>query len=501
MGVASACSLALSYAGQASHAAVGSDPLLQTICAQTDATTLAVDNLFLLSSTYLVFVMQLGFAMLCAGSVRAKNALNIMLTNVLDAASGALSYYLFGFAFAFGTGASTNSFIGNYYFCLRGFPDAEVGYDYSFFLFQWAFAIASAGITSGSIAERTQFVAYLIFSFFQSGFVYPIVSRWLWSSNGWMSASADAGSLLLGSGAVDFAGSGVVHMVGGIAGFWGALIEGPRIGRFDAYGRPNKSMRAHNATLVVLGTFILWFGWYGFNGGSFIHILVPSSSSSFLGFWSGVGRTALTTTLSGSTAALTTLFAKRLIDGHWSVLDVCNGLLGGFVGITAGCAVVAPWAAIICGFVSAWVLIGLNVLALRFRFDDPLEAAQLHGGCGLWGIIFVGLFAEKTYLEDYYTSRPGSNYGILLGGGWRLLIAQVIEAATIICWTSITMGPLFLALRYFNVLRTDGDDEVQGLDYSNHGGYAYGSFLGNKINFKEPSSHDDGTSYALLAGT
>ncbi|KAI5072548.1 hypothetical protein GOP47_0012654 [Adiantum capillus-veneris] len=446
--------------------------LLQKMCTQLESTTLAVDNLYLLSSAYLVFIMQLGFAMLCAGSVRAKNALNIMLTNVLDAASGAVSYYLFGFAFAFGTGTSTNSFIGNYFFCLRGFPDAEVGYDYSFFLFQWAFAIASAGITSGSIAERTQFVAYLIFSFFQTGFVYPVVSRWLWSTNGWLSASADVGNLLLGSGAVDFAGSGVVHMVGGIAGFWGALIEGPRIGRFDADGRPSKSMRAHNATLVVLGTFILWFGWFGFNGGSFIHILVPSTSSSFLGYWSGVGRTALTTTLAGSTAGLTTLFAKKMLGGHWSVLDVCNGLLGGFVGITAA----------------------------RLRFDDPLEAAQLHGGCGLWGIIFVGLFADKTYLEDYYTSRPSSNYGLLLGGGWLLLSAQIIEALTIIGWTSITMGPLFLALHYFNLLRIDSDDELQGLDCSNHGGYAYGSFLGKSIDDFEGASRG-GHHYSLLGGS
>ncbi|MCO5606698.1 hypothetical protein L7F22_060887 [Adiantum nelumboides] len=477
-----------------------SNLLLQKMCTQLESTTLAVDNLYLLSSAYLVFIMQLGFAMLCAGSVRAKNALNIMLTNVLDAASGALSYYLFGFAFAFGAGASSNSFIGSGYFCLIGFPDAEVGYDYSFFLFQWAFAIASAGITSGSIAERTQFVAYLIFSFFQTGFVYPVVSRWLWSPDGWLSASADTGNLLLGSGAVDFAGSGVVHMVGGIAGFWGAIIEGARIGRFDAYGRPSKSMRAHNATLVVLGTFILWFGWFGFNGGSFLHILVPSTSSSFLGYWSGVGRTALTTTLAGSTAGLTTLFAKKVLGGHWSVLDVCNGLLGGFVGITAGCAVVAPWAAIVCGFVSAWILIGLNTLAAHLHFDDPLEAAQLHGGCGLWGIIFVGLFADKTYLEDFYTSRSSSNYGLLLGGGWRLLSAQLIEALTIIGWTSITMGPLFLALHYFNLLRINLDDELQGLDCSNHGGYAYGSFLEKSIDGFEGASQS-GSKYSLLVGS
>lgn len=423
--------------------------------------------MYLLMSAYLVFIMQLGFAMLCAGSVRAKNTLNIMLTNVLDAASGAISYYLFGFAFAFGTGTSTNSFIGNYFFALTNFPNEAAGFDYSFFIFEWAFAIASAGITSGSIAERTQFGAYLLFSFFQTGFVYPIVSRWLWSSDGWISAT-NTSNLLFGTGAIDFAGSGVVHMVGGIAGLWGALIEGPRVGRFDAEGKL-REMKGHNATLVVLGTFILWFGWYGFNGGSFLRILVAYDS--FTGNWTGVGRTAVTTTLAGSSAGLMTLFAKRAVGGHWSVADVCNGVLGGFVAITAGCAVVAPWAAIVCGVLAAWVLIGLNWLAAKLKFDDPLEAAQLHGGCGLLGLLFVGLFAEPTYLEQVYGTSIGG--GVLLGGGWSLLAAQAVAAVAIAAWTSVTMGPLFWGLHTFNLLRVPREHELEGMDMSSHGGRAY----------------------------
>jgi Amt family ammonium transporter len=335
---------------------------LDGVSAQLLATNYAVDNTYLLFSAYLVFAMQLGFAMLCAGSVRAKNTMNIMLTNVLDAACGGLSYYLFGYAFAFGLGGSSNGFIGHYNFGLKDIPNST--FDYSFFLFQWAFAIAAAGITSGSIAERTQFVAYLVYSSVLTGFVYPIVSHWVWSSDGWLSATKTVGpgSLLFGTGAIDFAGSGVVHMVGGVAGLWGALIEGPRIGRFDKSGN-SMIFRGHSATLVVLGTFLLWFGWYGFNPGSFVKILVPYAGSTFKGNWSGVGRTAVTTTLAGSTAAVTTLFGKRLLDGHWNVLDVCNGMLGGFAAITAGCSVVSPWASIICGFGSAWVLIGLNKLA------------------------------------------------------------------------------------------------------------------------------------------
>ena len=218
--------------------------------------------------------MQLGFAMLCAGSVRAKNTMNIMLTNVLDAAAGGVFYYLFGFAFAFGT--PSNGFIGKHFFGLKDVP--AVNFDYSYFLYQWAFAIAAAGITSGSIAERTQFVAYLIYSSFLTGFVYPVVSHWFWSGDGWASAT-NTGNLLFGTGVIDFAGSGVVHMVGGIAGLWGALIEGPRIGRFDHSGRA-VALRGHSASLVVLGTFMLWFGWYGFNPGSFTKILSPYDSGS-----------------------------------------------------------------------------------------------------------------------------------------------------------------------------------------------------------------------------
>lgn len=443
---------------------------LDGISTQLGYTNLAVDNSYLLFSTYLVFSMQLGFAMLCAGSVRAKNTMNIMLTNVLDAACGGISYYVFGFAFAFGTGSGANAFIGHHNWGLYDVPNAN--FDYSFFLFQWAFAIAAAGITSGSIAERTQFVAYLVYSSVLTGFVYPIVSHWMWSSDGWLSATKTIGpgSLLFGSGAIDFAGSGVVHMVGGIAGFWGAFIEGPRIGRFDKSGS-GVNFRGHSATLVVLGTFLLWFGWYGFNPGSFVKILVPYGG--FRGNWSGVGRTAVTTTLAGSTAGVTTLFGKRLLDGHWNVQDVCNGVLGGFAAITASCSVVAPWASILCGFGSAWVLIGLNRLAAKLHYDDPLEAAQLHAGCGAWGLLFVGLFAEKNYVQEIYGGNPDRPYGLFMGGGGKLLAAQIIEILAITGWVSVTMGALFFVMHKFRLLRITPEDELAGMDATRHGGSAY----------------------------
>ncbi|KAI3459058.1 hypothetical protein Pfo_015721 [Paulownia fortunei] len=446
------------------------------ICSRFDAVsaklsdaTYAIDNTYLLFSAYLVFSMQLGFAMLCAGSVRAKNTMNIMLTNVLDAAAGGLSYYLFGYAFAFG--GPSNGFIGKHFFGLKGFPSPTA--DYSFFLYQWAFAIATAGITSGSIAERTQFVAYLIYSSFLTGFVYPIVSYWFWSGDGWAGAAKSDGNLLFGSGVIDFAGSGVIHMVGGIAGLWGSLIEGPRIGRFDRTGR-SVALRGHSASLVVLGSFLLWFGWYGFNPGSFFTISKSyGTRGAYYGQWSGVGRTAVTTTLAGSTAALTTLFGKRFLAGHWNVVDVCNGLLGGFAAITSGCSVVEPWAAIICGFVAAWVLIGFNKLAEKLEYDDPLEAAQLHGGCGTWGVLFTGLFAKKAYVNEVYPGKPDRPYGLFMGGGGKLLAAQIIQILVIIGWVTATMAPLFLALHKLRLLRISSEDEMAGMDMTRHGGMAY----------------------------
>ncbi|KAG6412856.1 hypothetical protein SASPL_125548 [Salvia splendens] len=325
----------------------------------------SINAIYLLFSAYLVFVMQLGFAMLCAGSVRAKNAMNILLTNVVDAAVGSLSYFLFGFAFAFGEGPSKNPFIGTSYFALKDVPTAS--YDYSFFLYQWAFSIAVA------------------------------VAHWVWSSSGWLSPNSSL--RLFGSGAIDFAGSGAVHLVGGIAWLCGCIIEGPRVGRFDAFGK-SVIMRAldlsgahgshHHA-----GRFHCWDS----------HVVWAADAGGPLG-----------------------------------ALAVCNGVLGGFVAITSGCAVVEPWAAIVCGFFAAWVLIGLNVLALKLKIDDPLEAAQLHGGDG--------------------------HMGCWLG-------AQLVELVVILVWVSVTMGPLFYLLHWLRILRISIDEEVAGLDISSHGGYAY----------------------------
>jgi Amt family ammonium transporter len=441
--------------------ALGANGLEATnlLCENFQALADGVDTGFLLFSAYLVFSMQIGFAMLCAGFVRAKNALNILLCNVLDAAAGGISYYLFGYAFAYGTGKNANGFIGVSNFAMHDFTD------YRTWIFQWSFAIACAGITSGSIAERTKFQAYLIYSSFLTGFVYPVVSHWVWSPDGWLCAYKADGDYLFDVGVIDLAGSGVVHMVGGIAGFWAATIEGPRLGRFDKGGK-SLEIRGHSGTLVVLGTFLLWFGWYGFNPGSQLSIIGSNSTV--------VGRIAVCTTLCGAASGVTTLFARRIIDGHWTVQDSCNGLLAGFASITAGAHVLEPWAAVLCGFCTAWVFLGLCKLMPRFRYDDPLEAFQLHGGCGAFGVFYVGLLAKKEFILQAYANKDDSTpYGLFYGGGGKLFAAQIVDILVIAGWVSALMGPLFFLLHSAGWLRVSPDVEIAGMDVSKHGGSAY----------------------------
>ena len=233
--------------------------------------------------------------------------------------------------------------------------------------FQWAFSAAAATIVSGSVAERTAFQAYLGYSFFLTAFVYPVVVHWVWDSNGWLTAFKPTDKLF-DCGMYDFAGSGVVHMTGGVAGLMGAMIVGPRTGRFGPDGRV-VAMPGHNASLVVLGTFILWVGWYGFN---------PGSQLAIIGSEAVVARTAVSTTLSAAAGGVTAMAINYGLYHVWDLIAVCNGVLAGLVGITAGCSVTEPWTAIVCGFISAWVIHGAGKLLLKLKIDDPLEAAPMH---------------------------------------------------------------------------------------------------------------------------
>mmetsp|Transcript_36817 Transcript_36817/g.80214 ORF Transcript_36817/g.80214 Transcript_36817/m.80214 type:complete len:491 (-) Transcript_36817:147-1619(-) len=441
--------------------------LTEVLCAMKASTEAAqeaadgvggsLDGSFMLANTYLVFFMQAGFAMLCAGSVRSKNCMNILLKNVLDACFGAPMYWAFGYAFAYGEGSSTNGFIGNNDFFLDDFTD------WPFFIFQWAFAAATATIVSGSVAERCTFQAYIIYSMFLTGFVYPVVSHWIWASQGWLSAfNPDA--LVWDSGMIDFAGSGVVHMTGGFAGLMGAAIIGPRSGRFQSDGSPSPNFQGHSVTLVVLGTFILWFGWYGFNPGSMLAIN---------GAVETVSRTAVTTTISAAAGGVSSLMWNFGKSKTWDLSQACNGVLSGLVGITAGCSVVDPAAALLIGALSG-VLFDLgSTMLLKLKIDDPLGAAPMHGFCGAFGVIMVGLFARKEYVVQAYAPSGQIQYGMFFGGGWKLLGCQFLGVFSIMAWVCTLIGGIFMIMKAAGILRVPVDEEILGLDISHHGGKAY----------------------------
>eukprot|EP01025_Chloroclados_australasicus_P025954 TRINITY_DN25808_c0_g1_i2.p1 TRINITY_DN25808_c0_g1~~TRINITY_DN25808_c0_g1_i2.p1 ORF type:complete len:471 (-),score=64.99 TRINITY_DN25808_c0_g1_i2:425-1837(-) len=428
-----------------------------------------IDVFYLLVSGYLVFFMQCGFAMLSAGSVRSKNAMNIILKNLLDACFGALGWYLLGFALAYGEGDDPNPFIGGRkYYALSNANEGQNPRIYADWFFQYAFAATAATIVSGAVAERTRFVAYLCYAFLLTSFVYPTVVYWVWNANGFLSFGND--KIGLGHGMIDFAGCGVVHMTGGFAGLWGAYVVGPRLGRFDSEGRPQPIL-GHNAALALLGVFILWFGWYGFNPGSTLGL----SGLSLIG-----SRCAVATTLSAASATMATLFIIMTLTYFetgkivWELIGTANGTLGGLVGITAACAVVQPWAAVIIGILSGFVYIGASKLVLNvFKVDDPLDAIAVHGFCGMWGLIATAAFADQDLVGQVYGGDFGNSYGFLNGGNGNLLAAALLGITVIFGWVSFFMVIFFTIMNYIGCLRVESETELSGLDLSHHGGDAY----------------------------
>lgn len=411
---------------------------------------LSVDVFFVLFSGYLVFFMQAGFALLTAGSVRSKNTKNVLLKNMYDAALGIFAYYSFGWAFAYGP--SANKFIGWGNFALSS-DNGLVFTDFYKFFFQWAFAAAAASIVTGSVAERTTVYAYLAYAFFLVSFVYPVVSHWVWGG-GWLSTLFD-------KGAIDFAGCLVVHMVGGFAGLTGAIIVGPRIGRFDSEGKV-VPIPGHSATLTTLGTFLLWFGWYGFNPGSALGVRGVLRNT--------VQRCVLTTTLSAGAGGVTTLVILKLRDGIFDLIGALNGILAGLVAITASCAFVEPYCAIVIGIVAAFVYVAAAMALIALKIDDPLEAFPVHGAVGMWGAIAVGLFNRRVHMET--AGLTATHQGLFYGGG-ALLGCQLIAIIVVAAWTVLLIGALFLLLKTFGILRLSPEHELLGNDVSKHGGSAY----------------------------
>ncbi|GLI66983.1 hypothetical protein VaNZ11_011079 [Volvox africanus] len=433
---------------------------------RTEEVAHGLNTVFMVLSGALVFIMHGGFAMLEAGAIRSKNAMNILLQTVLDGAASAVMWYLVGFGFAYGIGDKPNGFIGDALFGLARYSShhtiTATG-DWTSWFFQWAFCATAATIPAGAVAERFNFNAYLGYSVFLGGFVYPVVVHWVWCPTGWLGYSTN--TPLLGAGMIDFAGSGVVHMTGGLAGLIGAWMVGPRMGRFDANGQA-VHMPGHSAILVVLGTVLLWFGWYGFNPGS--ALVADTFSSAMI-----AGRAAVTSTLSGAAGGLSCLALAVIRHKAWDLTSLCNGVLVGLVSVTAGCTVYEPWAALLCGSLGAVLFEAACAVLLRLRIDDVVSAGPMHGICGAWGVLFVGLLAKEEYVRQTFADRDTYPYGLFYAGGGKLLASQVIGVLAIAGWVAGTMGPFFAAFKFARSLRISAEDESMGLDASKHGGSAY----------------------------
>jgi ammonium transporter, Amt family len=429
-----------------------------------------VNTAWTLIAAFLVFGMQVGFTMLEAGFCRSRETVNVLMECVVDTCLCGLLFYAFGFTFMFSHG---NGFIGYHWFFLQGVPATyeTTGVAFlAFWLFQFAFADTCSTITSGAMIGRTGFVGDLLYSVGVSGFIYPIIGHWAWGPDGWLALMGSDGHFFpsLGTGFHDFAGSTVVHTIGGFIALAGAIVLGPRLGRtFKRDG--GAPMLPHDLTIAVSGGLILWFGWYGFN---------PGSTLSAMDF-EGIGRVAANTTLAACAAGLTAMFWAYMSSKKWDAGFTTNGFLAGLVAITCPCYWVTPTGAILLGGV-AGVLVVLGVELLEWlRIDDPIGAVPVHGLCGIWGTLSLGLFACGRYGASGPIAPDNSVAlkGLFYGGGTQVLLAQAIGSATItLCTFGVALGLMYL-VNATGLLRVSEEGELYGLDLHEHGISAYPEYV------------------------
>lgn len=457
---------------QANSDAGNSTELLQCISDQFEAAqnekARYLNDFLLIIAGSMIFFMQSGFAMLCAGSVRLKNVQNTMLKNLLDACGAALAFYLVGYAFAYGgqEESTESTFIG-----VKNF--ASLGSSASYWFFQYTFSATSVTIVAGTLAERCQMAAYLCYSIMLAGFVYPVVAHLVWSNNGFLSISNS--TPFLGIGSIDFAGSGVVHITGGTTALLATLVLGPRRGRF--YDAEDRSLETptpfpgHSVALQMLGTMVLWFGWFGFNPGSALILGIDQ-------FGDVAATAAVNTALAGAAGGITALFTNLFIaerqtgEPSFSIIHAMNGSLAGLVAITSGCGVVEPWASIVIGIVAGWVYLSASKLLIELRIDDAVDAIPVHMFNGIWGVLATGLFASPRLIEMAYNGM-GIYSGLFYAGthnNGNLFGCQCMMVIFIIGWVFVTMMPFFLWLNYKGWFRADSLEELVGLDVSYHGG-------------------------------
>ncbi|WP_219835944.1 ammonium transporter [Paenibacillus sp. R14(2021)] len=413
----------------------------------TATLSMGLDTIWVVLTAAMILLMEGGFALLEAGFVRQKNAVSIIMKVFVDIAFGALIFYFIGFGFMYGKDAG--GLIGTTGFLLNGdlsHIKLNISHE-TYWLFQCAFVIAVISIVSGAVAERIHFKAYILYAIAMTGIIYPIAGHWVWGVDGWL------GKL----GMIDFAGSAVIHALGGFAALAAAIFIGPRIGKFTADGKSN-IVPPSNLPLASVGAFILWFGWFGFNSGSTL-----SATNG------AIGHIAITTMLSaaagGATCILFTMFRYKKADPPM----VINGSLAGLVGITAGCSFVSDGAAMLIGVVCGIAMVLVTEFLEGKGIDDPVGAFAVHGVSGSLGTLAVGLFAmpelTKGIGQEYY--------GLFYGGGWNLLGVQALGLVIVSVWGFVLTWAAFFLIKKIMPVRVSKDEELIGLDVGIHGVPAY----------------------------
>jgi Amt family ammonium transporter len=480
---------------------------------QLQMLTTAANILWLILAAFLVFFMQAGFALVETGFTRAKNVAHTMLMNMMVFCIGAIGYWICGFAFQFGAlnlaypevatagaiagpwafspltlGAWTDNLssgvrlgeqfgvLGTTGFFLQGISLSASGI-FAFFLFQMVFMDTAATIPTGSGAERIKFAGFVIMSFWVSMLIYPIAGNWVWGG-GWL---ANLGrSLGLGNGAVDFAGSGVVHMTGGAVGLAIAIVLGPRIGKFNKDGSAN-TIPGHNIPMGILGTIILYFGWFGFNPGSSLGLITPAVADASGNVTTAASMwpinltvvAAINTLLAGAAGGVSTMTYTWLTGAKKPSPSMSvNGILAGLVAITAPCAFVDPWGAVIIGLVAGVLVVLASQWLEKAKIDDPVGAVPVHFVNGMWGVLAVGIFAVGNPDTAAWNGVESPVTGIV-GGSFAQILPQVLEAAAIAIWGFGLSYVFFTVLKRAGLLRSRAEDEIGGLDMPEMGEHGY----------------------------
>ena len=425
-----------------------------------EAVQAILDNIWVFVAGILVFLMQAGFGLVEAGLTRAKNVANIMAKNIADMCIGALAFWAIGYGIAFGDG----QWIGTDSFFLSGFGDGSFdgGYSgYTPFFFQVVFAAAAVTIASGAMAGRTKISGYLIFSAVMTAFIYPVVVHMFWQGDGILNR------ITVGDAAFsDFAGSSIVHSAGGWAALMGAYFLGPRIDKYSNDGTP-RAIPGHNIAFTVIGVFVLWFGWFGFNAGS------------ELAADSVVIRVGVTTMLAAAAGGFMAGAVMWMKVGFLDVAMTANGVLAGLVSITAGTGTMTPLGAVITGAIGGIIVVFSVLFFERIHIDDPVGAISVHGVCGVWGTLAIGFFAKW---DDAFLGREDA--GLFYGSGVSQLVMQLVGVVIVAAWVLPTTGLLFFILKKMNMLRVSPEEEIAGLDVSEHGSAGYGietTFTGSLI--------------------